>query len=310
MKRFVFLIALAALLAALAMPAAADVAYMPRDDFLMKHMEECRYENRWYYTNGEEGYVLAHKSPESADATPLPNGNRYLITNIYQGSWGVLEYDPKTLENSEASGCVAGWVELEQMVAEYDNTAFRADHAAELTEYDEQLKLAKDQTAYAYKYPGSGVVIAEISGEWSEAISFQQAFTDPAGRKWGYCGYHFGIKGFWVCLDDPFNGELAPDENCVVVVPAAEKDAGATPTDTPAPTDEPTGPDEPTDPAVPAQIGKTIPLTPAADAPTISKAAAKNARARSPYIAAAAGGVAVIAAAVLVATLRKKQKQK
>lgn len=189
MKRFVFLIALAALLAALAMPAAADVAYMPRDDFLMKHMEECRYENRWYYTNGEEGYVLAHKSPESADATPLPNGNRYLITNIYQGSWGVLEYDPKTLENSEASGCVAGWVELEQMVAEYDNTAFRADHAAELTEYDEQLKLAKDQTAYAYKYPGSGVVIAEISGEWSEAISFQQAFTDPAGRKWGYCGY-------------------------------------------------------------------------------------------------------------------------
>ncbi len=311
MKRFVFLTMLAALLFALALPAAADVAYMPRDDFLMKHMDECSYENRWYYANGSEGYVLAYRSPESSDATPLPNGNRYLITNIYQGSWGVLEYDTKTLENSESSGSVVGWVKLDQMVAEYDNVAFRADHAGELTECSDELEIAEDQTVYAYQYPGSGIVVAEFSGDWATSIPFQQAFTDPAGRKWGYCGYLFGVKNFWVCLDDPFNAELAPDENRVEIrVTEAKSDPEETAPETPGQTDSDVSSGNTTDPLSPAKIGKTISLTPAADAPTISKAAVKNARSRSPYIAAAAAGVVVIAAAVLVVTLRKKQKQK
>ena len=100
MKRWFSLLLLIALLCVLALPAAADVAYMPRDNFLEKHWEDCRYENRWYWTNGEAGYVLAHKTPDSKAATPLPNGGKYYISNVYKDRWGVLEYDPDTLENS------------------------------------------------------------------------------------------------------------------------------------------------------------------------------------------------------------------
>ena len=96
MKRCLFVILCAALL--LALPAAADVAYMPEDSFLEKHREDCSYVGRWYWTNGAEGYVLAHKTPDSAEATPLPNGGKYYISSVYKGKWGVLEYDPGTLE--------------------------------------------------------------------------------------------------------------------------------------------------------------------------------------------------------------------
>ena len=98
MKRLFSLLLLIALLCAPVLPAAADVAYMPRDNFLEKHWDDCRYESRWYYANGAEGYVLAHKTPDSKEATPLPNGGKYYISNIYKGEWGVLEYDPDTLE--------------------------------------------------------------------------------------------------------------------------------------------------------------------------------------------------------------------
>ena len=98
MKRLASLLVLAALICALALPAAADVAYMPRDNFIEKHWDECSYVNRWFWTNGEAGYVLAHKTPDSKEATPLPNGGKYYISNVYQGKWGVLEYDPGTLE--------------------------------------------------------------------------------------------------------------------------------------------------------------------------------------------------------------------
>ena len=28
-----------------------------------------------------------------------------------------------------------------------------------------------------------------------------KTYVDEAGRKWGYCGYYYGSRNFWVCLD-------------------------------------------------------------------------------------------------------------
>lgn len=341
MKRlFSFLLVLAALTGVLALPAAADVAYLPRDDFIEKHWQDCRYENRWYWTNGPEGYVLAHITPDSKTATPLPNGGKYYISNVYKGTWGVLEYDPDTLENTLWNGSVSGWVDMREMVADYDNDAFTADHAGELSDAQAELQLEFSDVAYGYKYPGSGIVTDEFSGQhYREPFLLSPLFTDPAGRTWGFIGYYYGRHDCWICIDDPGNDALPPDENCVTVVTrsSAEPDPAPTPepisAPTPAPTLAPASPETPAPseappPAetptpssaptstpteatapdeTPAPAGKTVELTPRADDTTLQQAA-KEHRGSGPYIAAGAGGVVVIAAAVLFAALRKKRK--
>ncbi|MBR4441895.1 MAG: hypothetical protein IKS52_01315 [Clostridia bacterium] len=78
MKRLASLFVLAALICALALPAAADVAYMPRDNFIEKHWDECSYVNRWFWTNGEaymgftvmtETYTSFH--PSAGASSPI-----------------------------------------------------------------------------------------------------------------------------------------------------------------------------------------------------------------------------------------------
>ena len=244
MKRFSAVVLLCALLRALAAPALADVAYLPRDDFVEKHWAECSYENRWYYTNGAEGYVLAHTTPGSATATPLPNGMKYYISNVYRDEWGVLEYDPDTLENALWDQSASGWVRMSEMVPDYDADAFYRDHRAEIdTDGDALLELGPEDTVCLYKYPGSGVVTNSVDGGWfGDGIRFNTLFTDPAGRRWGYCNYYYGYRDFWVCLDDPFNDALPPDENCVTIVTSTAPRPTPEPTTAPtvAPTAEPT----------------------------------------------------------------------
>ena len=300
MKRFAIALILAALLGALALPAAADVAYLPRDSFLEKHLSDCRYENRWYWTNGAEGYVLAHKTPDAKEAVPLPNGGRYIISNVYKGEWGVLEYDRESLGNKlSGDNSVSAWVRMSDMTADYDNQSFMADHGAELVQETAELDWNRTDTVYVYRYPGSGVVTDSLSPEWfgQDQISFGPLFTDPAGRRWGYCGYLYGHRDLWVCLDDPYNGALEPDENCVTIVTraAAEPAQTAAPTEPPAPAETPT------------PAGKTVELTPAADGDALRQAAKDN-RGSGPYAAAGAGGVVIVAAAVLIAALRKKKR--
>ena len=239
MKRFFTLLLACLLLGALAAPALADVAYMPRDNFYEKHYQECSYLSRWYWTNGPEGYVLAHKTPGSAEATPLPNGGLYYISYLYNDRWGVVEFDKDTLEHRSSAGNASGWVDIYEMVADYDNEAFEADHRAELNSSAQaELKLEFDDVAYGYKYPGSGIVTKEFSGQtyWRDPFLLSPLFTDPAGRTWGYVGYNYGRHNCWICIDDPFNGALAPDENAVTFVAAA---APTTP-EPPAPTEAPT----------------------------------------------------------------------
>ena len=56
----------------------------------------------------------------------------------------------------------------------------------------------------------------DFSGEI--VFFFLQTFTDDSGRKWGYVGYHMGLRDVWVCLDDPtadydtLYADLAPQQ--------------------------------------------------------------------------------------------------
>lgn len=273
MKKYMcFLLALLLTLT-LAMPALADIAYEPRDDFYQKHRKDCDYENRVYYTNGAEGYVTVHSSPTGGAKTAIANGISFYVSYTYDdGRWGCIEYDPDTRLAAGSRNSDSGWVKLEEMVCDYDNRAFMADHADELVNAERSLlpTPTEGEAVYAYKYPGSGIVrttldMAVVGGH---EIPFSTVFTDPAGREWGYCGYHYGIRELWVCLDDPCNDALEADEN--FVDPLAK-------------------------------------MTPAADPSTV-EAAARAAGLPGAYLIAGIGGVVVIAAAILAAVIRKKKK--
>lgn len=268
MKRFFSTVLAMLLLAALAVPALADVAYMPPDNFLEKHMEDCNHENRTWYTNGEEGYVLVYSTPTGGAEVAVPNGLGYSVSWTYDnGKWGCIEYDPQDPSVSMWGGA-SGWVKMEEMTAAYDARAFDEDHAAEYkTTEPVALEVPPDGTIYGYKYPGSGIVVDKLGGDWAnDPLEFTTLFTDPAGRDWGYIGYYRGHRNFWVCLDEPDNPRLEADENFkeAVTIPAAE--------------------------------------------PAVMEAAMKGAKMPTAYLYAGAAGVVVIAAAVLFAAIRKKKK--
>lgn len=255
----------------LAVPALADVLYEPNDDFYEKHYRDCDYENRVYYTNGNHGYVTVYASPTGSGRDAIANGVAFLIYWTYDGGkWGCIEYDPDSRQAAYQNS-VSGWVKMSDMVCDYDSQAFMDDHSGEFVgeERSFQPDRTEGEAVYAYKYPGSGVVRDKMDWDmiWSEPLSFSAVFTDPAGREWGYCGYHYGFRDFWVCLSDPYNGALAADENYV-------------------------------DPLASA--------TPAADPDTVAKAASA-ARTPSVYLIAGIGGVVVIAAAILTAAVKRKR---
>ena len=229
MKRlFTALLALM-LLCALAVPALADVAYEPDDRFYKHHAGDCKYEHRSYFTNGADGCVLAYGSPTGDAEAVLPNGLGFWIYYTYDRlgeRWGYLEYDPDDPASHENwRDCVPGWVKLADMTADYDYRAFEAEHGSEISAADVRLEASRGSTVFCYKYPGSGLVTDKIKVDWVtvDGPSFTRVFTDSAGRDWGYIGYYCGYRNIWVCIDDPCNPELPPDENyrAVNTVPAA-----------------------------------------------------------------------------------------
>ena len=271
MKRLSTLALTLLLVCALAAPAFADIAYEPNDRFFQSHYSGCDYENRNFYANGAAGCAIAYSAPDGKADAALPNGVLYHVYYTYEDEWGYVEYnpaDPGDRENWQSY--VSGWVKMADMTAEYDHSAFYADHKAEIRPSERTFELAPEETAYAYKYPGSGKVAEVLEGKWfgDEPIPVESEFTDPAGRTWGYVGYWRGMRQMWFCLEDPCNSALEPDENCVV--PA---------------------------------------LTSAASSEEMA-AALKAAPdgGQSAYLYAGAAGVVILAAAVLIVTMRKKKR--
>ena len=167
MKRFFSALLLLLLMISLAAPALADVAYEPDDSFYRHHAGDCKSENRSYYTNGAEGYVLVYGSPTGSAEAVLPNGLSFWIYYTYDRldeRWGYLEYDPDDPANRENwKNYVPGWVKLAEMTADYDYRAFAAEHKDEYAETDVQLEVSKGSTVFCYKYPGSGIVTDKIN---------------------------------------------------------------------------------------------------------------------------------------------------
>lgn len=267
-KLFTFLLSLVLLLS-LCPAALADVIVEPEDNFFKQHSDACLRENRGYYTNGGKGYVIGFAAPEGSGKVVFPNGTRFVISWTYSDGdklWGLMEYSAETLQ--PGYGEESCWVNLSEMLLDYDSESFMAEHAAQLVEESVQVLIPDYQSEMiCWAYPGSTTVKYTIGGH-ANTIDFYQTYTDSLGRKWGYCGYWRAHRQFWVCLDDPFNQELSVGEE---------------------------------------HVDTLSQLIPAADEATM-EAALKGAKAPNYTLLFGAVGVVVIAGALLVYVLRKKKK--
>ena len=218
MKKLSFVLALVLTACLLCTTALADVLYTPEDDFLEEHFSDFQFNQRSYYANGETGYLELFSKPGGSSLGFAQNGEPFFVTGTYvdaQGvEWGVVEYekDIEYLVGETGSG-LTGYIKMADTLPVYDYISFKEDHGDSFTEYDGDYS-ELDGGFVAWSFPYSGVVV----NTWHEgpeddgmALDFTEVYTGEDGRQWGFAGYYFGLKNFWVCFSDPTNADIPAD---------------------------------------------------------------------------------------------------
>lgn len=204
-KRPVTLLFLLALLAALLVPAQADVLWEPMDNaFYEAHYGECEVIDRTYFV--PEGSTLTlYRSPEDGTVVKeLAALERVYVNQSIQwnGELWAVGYPRDDYESQ-------GWFRLNRLQLEYDHQCFYEDYSDTFTEYEGQLDGYQIQSQiYSWTYPGSDIsdrTLEMIDLDYSE-LTCQYVYTDPDGGQWGYVGYYMGRMG-WVYLNNPENPE-------------------------------------------------------------------------------------------------------
>lgn len=180
-----------------ALPAQADVIWVPQDSFYEQHSSECEYVGRTFTANGPDGEVILYESPVSArEVDRWENGFAVYISFTYEDEsgtvWGVYgEYGDQT-----------GWMPMEYMDVVYDSLSFEEEFAADIEQQSGELDgqyLGRD--VWFWSYPGAAEGYeTEIRDHVPE---YYMTYTDSQGHAWGKVGYYFGDRNFWICLDQP-----------------------------------------------------------------------------------------------------------
>ena len=200
-KKLLSLVLVCLMLTALAIPAAADIIVEPGNLFYATHNKECEYLRvRHYVANSEDGYVYLFQSPDNAmTVQSYPNGEEVAVTWLYTApdgaQWGMI------LDES-------GWIRLSDWSLVYDSREFLKDHEAECVPFASEdaaeIPATEEKPVIAWSYPGGDRAEYTLSnGNVAHFVS--QTYTDSNGTVWGYIGYMYGMRDFWVCLTAPYD---------------------------------------------------------------------------------------------------------
>jgi len=206
------------LLLTLTMPAHADVMWEPRDNpYYEKHRNECEYENRGYYANGNEGFVTLLDAPNGSTVRAQYKNGEVLWVAYTHDNWALINrWDGET--------DLSGWAAMSDLKLKYDCQSFMEEYAEKIHAYSGEFADYDDEIEEInfYAYPGApeieqtmelsgwgGDVIGKLKGSSEEPSYIQSVFTDEDGRTWGYISYLYGIRSIWFCLDEP-GGENFP----------------------------------------------------------------------------------------------------
>ena len=207
------------MLTALALPAAADIIYEPNNLFYNTHREECEYLRvRHYVANSAEGYTYIYQSPDNTlTVRSCPNGEDVAITWLYTApdgtEWGMV-------------GDESGWIRLSTWSLVYDSREFLKDNEDKCIPYEkdsfEPINGSNGTPVLTWTYPGGELRERKITeGELTEFVS--KTYTDENGVVWGYIGYRYGERDFWVCLSAPYDesvgGYALPEHEITLLQP-------------------------------------------------------------------------------------------
>lgn len=211
MKRFFSCLLTLLMLLALSAPAYADIMWEPGGDrFYESHREQCEYNTRSYYANGQDGFVTLWDAPNgSMVKAQYENGEILWVGYTYQGKWALVSQWEDGKESS-------GWVPLADLYLVYDHISFEEEYGGQFRDYHGEF-------ADFDREPGSYIQLWEYPGAWheKETLALTQEFldalrgteeqpsyiskvyTDENGNTWGYVAYMYGMRNFWICLDNP-----------------------------------------------------------------------------------------------------------
>lgn len=182
----------------------ADAIVEPENSFYRTHQGECQHmSGRIYLIDGPDGALDIYTAPGGTVSRTLNNGTgfycQWMYTDKEGNVWGFSEaYD--------------AWVPMGYTLVQYDYIAFEAEHRDAITDNREQIAI-EGESAYLYPYPG-GPYPFEFSD--IEGTAPTQCYTDEQGRLWGFIPYIYGLRNYWVCLDDPGNDSLTGEEKAPV----------------------------------------------------------------------------------------------
>lgn len=202
-----------ALLPFLRLGTSADVIWEPDNDFYYKNADKCEYVNRDYYANGVNGYLELFSEPGGTSLGFAENGALFHVQFSYrQGieSWGVVTYatEGKRLTPSFEGLDQTGWIRLSDTVLKYDVQSFDDKYSGEFTAYaGDYSELQLDRPIVLWTFPNSGETAGELD-EIDGDFQIEKTYRDIDGKDWGYVGYFYGWRSFWVCLTDPAATDL------------------------------------------------------------------------------------------------------
>ena len=193
--------------------ALADEVPEPNDEFFAAHSNECAYYNRDLYANGESGYLELFDKPGGKTLGFADNGGLFRVLFSYKlggESWGLVEYSRsgEKLVPRVNEEYVTGWIKMADTVLKYDYQSFDEMHGFDYKPYTGNYSELKNvQNIVIWTFPNSGESSGTIE-KIDQNFCMKSIYTEPNGTRWGYIGYYYGMKNFWVCISKPTDPSL------------------------------------------------------------------------------------------------------
>ena len=216
-KRLFAIFMCVCLCCALGITALADIIWVPENNFADTHTDEMETVVRYYYANGAQGYVTVSDEPDGSAQSNITNGEKLYVSLKYTSEsgeeWGLVELE-------KGDDTITGWAKFTDMLLVYDFQSFREDHESEFEHPGDMCGLEIGKEYVLWAYPDSGILKDTVTFDEDWEFQFDDTYTDPDGRLWGYVGYYYGGRNGWICIDDPesksipgqeiYTGELIP----------------------------------------------------------------------------------------------------
>ena len=156
--------------------------------------------NRSFTASGPNGDVTLYESPESAkEEAVIANGEALYVSVTYTDADGITWGCCEQWDND-----ILGWAPMDYLTVIYDGISFDEEYGHLFEETDAELSEEyRGKTIYFWKYPGSDAYVDFEIWDDGSMPAWNDVYTDGDGRTWGKCPYHYGVRGYWIYLDDP-----------------------------------------------------------------------------------------------------------